>query len=90
MPQYLVELAHTEADCDRALVTIKTYGLHILNYTWFGCMAGVHTGWATFEAENEPHARFALPPSMRAQARVVEVQKFTPEQIQQIQGSHKK
>jgi hypothetical protein len=46
------------------------------HFDW-GCMAGVHCGWATIDAENEPQARLAVPPLVRGQARVVKIVKFT-------------
>jgi len=87
MPQYVLELSHTDRECLHTLDTIVAYGLHIMNYTWFGCMAGVHTGWINIEASSEAEARQTLPPSIRPLAHVVEVQKFTPEQVK---GFHKK
>lgn len=87
MPQYLLEVSHTEEDCLRALDQIVVYSTQILNHISYGCVAGVHTGWVNVEADSESEARNVLPPTQRRKARVVEVQKFTPEQIKAL---HKK
>ena len=55
--------------------------MHILDYAWFGCDAGVHTCWLQLEADTEAEARSVLPPQMRAYAQVVEVRKLTPDQM---------
>ena len=84
MPQYQIEVSHQETreDCLRALKEIMTHSTHILSHTWFGCMAGVHSGWVSLEAQSQSEARMVLPSSWRSRASVVEVQKFTPAQIQ--------
>lgn len=46
--------------------------------------AGVHTGWAITEAENEAQARLAVPPLVRAQARIVKLNQFKPEEVDEL------
>ena len=82
MPQYQIELPHTEEDCSAAINMVVTYGMHLMNHTWFGCDSGVHTGWLNLEVNNELDARRILPHSLRNQARVIEVRKFTTEEVQ--------
>ena len=84
MPQYLMEVSHTDPECIRGLNTIVEWGMHLLHQTWFGCAVGVHTCWLQLEADTEAEARNVLPPSMKSQARVVEVQKLTPDQIRNL------
>ena len=84
MAQYQIEVSHTEQGCVSALDTIVTYGMHLLQQAWLGCAVGVHTCWLNLEADSESEARGVLPPSLRNQARVVEVKKFTPEEIKSL------
>jgi hypothetical protein len=44
-------------------------------------MAGDHTGYAIVEARSESEAREAIPVFLGGKARVVKLNKFTPEQI---------
>jgi hypothetical protein len=82
MAKYLIEASHTKEECLHALDEVLESGSDLLGKFDWGCKAGVHTGWATLEAENESAVQAMLPPSQRGNWRVTEVVKFTPEQIQ--------
>jgi hypothetical protein len=75
MNRYLIETPHTEQNI-RDLVDLVNVAGYLNHFDW-GCMGGVHCGWATIEAENETQARLAVPPLVHGQARVVKVAKFT-------------
>ncbi len=75
MDRYLIETPHTAEDCHRLVGQIYASGF-LYHFDW-GCKAGVHSGWAIIEAENEAQARLAVPSMMRKQARVVRLNKFT-------------
>ncbi len=77
MDRYLVESTHDEKDCTPVLEQFVFHG-YINHFDW-GCKAGVHTGWATVEAENEAQALLSVPPRLRSLARAVRLTKFTPE-----------
>ncbi len=81
MAKYLIESPHTEEECLRALDETLGKGTDLLAKFEWGCMAGEHTGWAVTEAASESAARNMLPAFLRAKARVVKVEKFTPQQI---------
>jgi hypothetical protein len=81
MPKYMIEAPHTKEECMQALDEMVEEEPELLDQTWFGCMAGDHTGYATIEAQDESEARSMLPGFIREKARVVEVNKITPEQI---------
>ena len=82
MPEYLVESPHSKEECLKVLDEIKQEQPEMLDRYRFGCMAGEHTGWITVEANNKAEARSILPDFLRDRARVVELNKFTPEQIE--------
>ncbi len=84
MPQYFLEMGHTEQECLQALDYMVTYSTQLMGHTWYACMAGVHRGWATVEAENEAEARRVLPPSMRNLATIHEVRRFTPDDVRSL------
>ena len=82
MARYLIQSPHTPEECLQALDENLAQGPDALaRYDW-GCMAGDHTGYAIVEAASEAAARSTVPPRVRGKARVVELAKFTPEQIQ--------
>ena len=84
MPQYMIESPHTEEECLRALDQLVDKEPALLRDSWFGCMAGDHTEYATVEAGSEMDAREMLPDFLRDKARVVEVTKLTPEQVREF------
>ncbi len=81
MANYFIESPHTPEECLRALDEVLAQSPKILAKFDWGCGAGEHTGWAVVEAESESAARNIVPGFIRKKARVVEVTKFTPEQI---------
>ena len=47
-------------------------------------MAGEHTAWIIVEADNDDQARHMVPPVIRKTARLVKLNRFTPDQIQAL------
>ena len=87
MEKFHVESPHTQEECLRALDELLAKGSDVLaRYEW-GCMAGDHTGYATLEAGSEEEIRKTIPSFLAGKARVVKLNKFTPEQIRDF---HKK
>ena len=74
MERYLIETPHREQDCLHLIQQVNAAG-YLVHFDW-GCMAGVHSGWAIIEAENEAQAHLAVPPLVRGQARVTKLNKF--------------
>ncbi|BCX03505.1 MAG: hypothetical protein KatS3mg053_1443 [Candidatus Roseilinea sp.] len=85
MERYLIESPHELKDCARMLQQLKAMG-YLYNFDW-GCKAGVHIGWAIIEAESEAQARMAVPPLVRAQARIIKLNKFSPEEVDSLHGA---
>ncbi len=84
MAHYIIELSHSKEECLQALTTIVNLGMHIGHHTWWGCGSGVHTGWLDLEVDSESDARGVIPPAIRSQARLVEVHRFTPEEVRNL------
>jgi len=74
MNRYLIETPHTKQNC-RTLVHLVNAAGYLNHFDW-GCIDGVHCGWAIIEAENESQARLAVPPLVRSEARVAKIVKF--------------
>jgi hypothetical protein len=78
--RFLVSAPHTKEECLRALDEINATGKQLLDRCDFGCMAGDHTTYVVLEAKDVEALRKMLPPSW-SNARLVKLNKFTPEQI---------
>ncbi len=88
MAEFMVELPHTDSECLKALDEMADKGRKMLKDVRWGCMSGVHTGWAVVKAKDEREVRDRIGSSfMQAKARVTEVKEFTPKEIE---GFHKK
>jgi len=79
--KYLLETPHTKEECLRELDEVLAEGKDVLNKFYWGCGTGDHTGYAIVDAENESEVKRLVPGFLRSKARIVELSKFTPEQI---------
>ena len=79
--RYLLETPHTKEECLRELDEVLAEGKNVLNKFYWGCSTGDHTGYAIVDAENESEVKRLVPGFLRSKARIVELSKFTPEQI---------
>ncbi len=77
---YLIESPHTAEECLKALDELLAKG-DILDRMYFGCKAGDHTGYAIVDAKSYSDARNLIPPFLLDKSRVIEVGKFSPEEI---------
>jgi hypothetical protein len=84
---YIVESRHTPQECLRALDDVLERGPELLDKFEWGCAKGEHTGWAMLEGSSASDIGMMIPSSMSSETRVIEVSKFTPEQIRSL---HKK
>ncbi|HLG11916.1 MAG TPA: hypothetical protein VI876_09165 [Dehalococcoidia bacterium] len=84
MSRYAIQSMHTADGCLGTLDDILALGADALTHYDFGCAVGDHsnhTCYTTVEAMDAMAARAMLPASVRAQAQIIEVGKFTPAQI---------
>jgi len=91
MPRFLIEVPH-EAEklaCARAVRILLTTGSHFLTHADFGCFDGEHKAWIIMEGENKEELRSIIPPTYRSQAKIVKLNKFALEEIEQLLRQHK-
>ena len=88
MARYIIQATHEPdpAACLRMLDAFLNAGAHYLTHAEWGCMAGEHTAWIIVEADSDADARLMVPPVIRNTAKLVKLNKFTPEQIRQMHG----
>ena len=91
MPRYLIELTHDDehAACVRAIEAIEKYGAHFFTHADWGCLNGVHSAWVIAELDSREGALQLVPPQFRPDARIVELNKFTREEIASMVGALK-
>jgi len=90
MPKFLIEVPH-EAEkiaCARAVKTLLNTGSHFLTKADFGCHDGVHNAWITIDVENKEAARAILPPQDRPKAKIVKLNKFSLEELDDLLKDH--
>jgi hypothetical protein len=83
MDRYLIETPHTGEECLDLIKVLNAQG-YLWNFDW-GCKAGIHSGWAVIEAENDEQARLAVPPLVRTRARIVKLNKFDGSTIEECE-----
>jgi hypothetical protein len=79
--RYLIESTHKPEDCVAALDTMVEQDKKLLAKMEWGCLSGDHTGYVIVDAASEQDARDKLPETLRANAKVVKLNKFTPKEI---------
>ena len=79
MERYLIESRHTKEDCTHVLKQVEALG-YLTHFEW-GCASGEHTGFVIIEAESEAQAKMVVPSMARKEARIVKLNRFTPEML---------
>jgi hypothetical protein len=85
MQRYLIETPHEIHECVELFRQLHAMG-YLYNFEW-GCQAGVHSGWAIIEAEDDKQAHLAVPLLVRHKARVVRLNRFDPAQEATLHGA---
>lgn len=78
---YLIQSPHTADECLKVLDEHLAKGTDVLEKMYFGCKSGDHTGYAIVDVKSEQEARSMIPSFLAGKTRIVEVGKFTPEEI---------
>ena len=79
--KYLIHATHEPLECLKLLDGYLQAGAHYLTHAEWGCKDGVHEEWIIVEAEDDAGAKLMVPPVLRGQAKVVRLNRFTPDDI---------
>ena len=63
-------------------------GSHYLTRADFGCLDGEHKGWIIVDVESKKAALSIVPPMYRPQAKIVQLNKFTLEEVEDLLRRH--
>ncbi|MBZ5516986.1 MAG: hypothetical protein LAN62_19475, partial [Acidobacteriia bacterium] len=91
MARFLVEVPHDaeRVACARVVELFLKTGSHFLSHADWGCMDGDHRAWFIADVDSKDEARAILPPALRSQARIVRLNYFTMEEVDEILGQHR-
>jgi hypothetical protein len=91
MPRFLIEVPHESETvaCAKVVQIFLSTGSHFLTHANWGCLDGDHRAWLIVDVDGKEEARAILPPGFRAQAKVVGLNTFTMEQIDEILRHHR-
>jgi hypothetical protein len=92
MPKFLIEVPHEEEllACAQVVDSFLNYGSHFAMKADWGCRDGVHKAWMTLETESKEDARNILPPAYRPIATIIQLNKFSMDEIDEILEQHGK
>jgi len=90
MPKFLIEIPHEKeiVACAKVVQIFLTSGSHFLTNAEWGCMDGDHRCWMIVDVEHKNEALGIVPPGLRAGARVIQLNRFTMAEIDNILREH--
>jgi len=90
MARFLIEVPHDEdvIACAKVVETFLKTGSHFLTNADWGCRDGEHKAWLVVDVGSKEDARMLLPPGMRSDAKIIELKKFTLDEIDAIYRAH--
>jgi hypothetical protein len=88
MARFLIEVPHKDhlTACEHAVRTLLSTGSHFLTHADWGCHDGEHKAWVIVDVDTREEARSILPPEYRSTAKIIQLNKFTKEEIDEIFG----
>ena len=80
MSRYLIEVPHADDkdSCSQAVKAFMETGSHFMTNADWGCGDGEHKAWFVVELDSKDQARTILPPLFRDNAKIIELQRFSP------------
>ena len=90
MKRFLIEVPHEDNKiaCARAIQVFLQTGSHFLVNADWGCLDGEHKAWIILEGENKEDALSVLPLQVRPQAKIVELAKFSMDEVDEVLSQH--
>lgn len=90
MTKYLIEVPH-DADtmaCIEAVQIFLQTGSHFLTNADWGCMDGDHKAWIVVDLESKEEARMIVPPAYRANTKIVALNRFNTNDLDEMLSHH--
>ena len=92
MPRYLIEVPHENKKeaCQRAVEVFLATGSHFMTNADWGCEDDEHKAWIMVDLDNKDEAKNIVPPQFRENAKIIELVKFTKEDLDMTIEHHHK
>ncbi len=90
MPRFYIEIPH-EAEkvaCLRAIKVLQETGSHFLTNADYGCKDGDHAARIVVEVDSKNEALMIVPSAYRPKAKVVQLNSFSVEEIDELLRHH--
>jgi hypothetical protein len=86
MAKFLIEVPHDpeQLACARVVHTFLSTGSHFLAQADWGCADGNHSAWMIVDVDNKEAARAVVPMPFRSEARIIGLNTFTIDYIDDI------
>lgn len=90
MARFLIEVPHEARtnECALAAKILISTGSQYLAHADFGCMDGEHKAWIVVEVADKKEARLILPPLFRPHAKIIQLNKFSLAELEEILQRH--
>jgi hypothetical protein len=90
MARFLIEVPHEAKtnECALAAKILISTGSQYLAHADFGCLDGEHKAWIIVEVGTKEEARFIVPPPFRSRAKIVQLNKFSLGELEEILECH--
>jgi hypothetical protein len=91
MPRFLIEVPHSPDPlaCAQVAEVFLRSGSHFLTNADWGCLDNVHSAWFIADVQNKDEALAIVPPAFRRDARIVGLNRFSIEHIDEIIRRHR-
>ena len=92
MARFLIEVPHEgdAAACARVVEVFLRTGSHFLTRADWGCVDGDHKAWMIVDVASKDEARGIVPPAFRPAAKVVQLNTFTMDEIEDALRRHQR
>ncbi len=90
MARFLIEVPHEDKtrECALAVKILLSSGSHYLTHAEFGCLDGEHKAWIIVDVDSKEDAQFAIPVAYRSRAKIVKLNKFSLQEIDELLAHH--
>jgi hypothetical protein len=90
MARYFIEVPHEAQPeaCIRAVKAFLNTGSHFLSNADWGCYDGDHKAWIILDLDSKKEALSVIPPGFKTQAKIVQLNKFSLQDLDSMSKHH--